>query len=230
MVRCQSMSRRGPAGARRAVEAPATAWTVLARSRSSSSSVTVRTTVRAVSRERSGMTPAEPDERADQVDVGLDRLHHLRLEQQLPQAEPVHRVGLHHLHDGGREVGADVAEPARHLRRGAAQPAAPVGVVQRLQGTVPRWSSSERHGPPPASPSPSGSWAASPRTSRQRISRSRDSCGRLTTAPPTRAAPPPGPRRAGRGRGRCRDEPVAGAAWRPSRATWLADVARSGGW
>ena len=57
--------------------------------------------------------PAEPDERADQTDVGLHGAHHLRLEQHLPQPEPLHRVALHDLHDRGREVGADVAEPAR---------------------------------------------------------------------------------------------------------------------
>ncbi len=61
MVRRQSTSRS--LGLRVRADrssAPATACTVFARSRSSSWSVTVRTTVRAVSRERSGMARPSP--------------------------------------------------------------------------------------------------------------------------------------------------------------------------
>jgi hypothetical protein len=60
----------------------------------------------------------EAEQRADQVHIRLDRLEHLRLEQQLPEVEPVDRVPLHDLHDGGREIGADIAQPARHPRGG----------------------------------------------------------------------------------------------------------------
>jgi hypothetical protein len=69
----------------------------------------------------------QAEQRAHQVHVGLDRLEHLRLKQQLPQVQPVDRVPLHHLHHGGRKVGADVAQPAGDLRGGRAQPGRPPG-------------------------------------------------------------------------------------------------------
>ena len=62
-----------------------------------------------------GHHPVQREQRADQVHVGLDRLQHLRLQQQPGQVEPLDRVGLHHLDDGGREVLPDVAEPAGHV-------------------------------------------------------------------------------------------------------------------
>ena len=41
------------------------------------------------------------------------------------------RIALHDLHHAGGKILADVAEPARHVRRRAAEPAAPIGVVER---------------------------------------------------------------------------------------------------
>ena len=70
--------------------------------------------------------PVQRQQRADQVHVGLDRLQHLRLQQQPGQVEPLDRVGLHHLHHRAREVLPDVAEPAGHPRRGRAQPGRPL--------------------------------------------------------------------------------------------------------
>ena len=86
---------------------------------------------------------------------GCDGLQQLGLEQQLAQAEPVHGVALHHLHDRGREVGADVAEPPRHPRSAAAQPGAPLAVVELAQrlvafGVVGAQPDVERRSPAPA--------------------------------------------------------------------------------
>ena len=64
----------------------------------------------------------EREQGADEVDVRLHRLQHLRLQQQRGQSEPVDGVALHDLDDGGREVRPDVAEPARDGRRRRPEP------------------------------------------------------------------------------------------------------------
>jgi hypothetical protein len=51
------------------------------------------------------------------MDVRLDRGQQLGLEEHLPQAEPLERVALQYLYDGGREELAHVAQPARDARR-----------------------------------------------------------------------------------------------------------------
>ena len=91
-------------------------------SRFSSSSTTLRTTARAVSLVVSGIALLSESRVPDQMHVRLHGLQHLRLQQQRGQAEPVDGVALHDLDDGGGEVRTDVAEPARHVGRGAAEP------------------------------------------------------------------------------------------------------------
>ncbi len=91
---------------------------------------------------------AEREQGADQMDVGFDRLQHLRLQQQGGEPEPVHRVALHDLDDGGRKVRTDVAEPAGHARGGCPEPRGticsapaarfPAAAVQRGQRSVHR--------------------------------------------------------------------------------------------
>ena len=105
--------------------APVSAARVRVASRFSSSATTLRTTARAVSLRGLGHRPVEREQRADQVDVRLDGLQHLRLQQQRGEAQPLDRVALHDLDDGAGEVRPDVAEPAGHVRRGAAEPRAP---------------------------------------------------------------------------------------------------------
>ena len=68
---------------------------------------------------------AEADQGRDEMDVGLQGLHQLRFEEERPDPEPVDRVALHDLDDGGRKVCADVAEPRRDPRRRPAQTGAP---------------------------------------------------------------------------------------------------------
>ncbi len=71
-------------------------------------------------------------QRRHEVDVGLDRRHHLGLEQQALHAEPLDRVLLHHAHDRAGKILADVAKPPRRVRRRCAEPAgARAGVVER---------------------------------------------------------------------------------------------------
>jgi hypothetical protein len=70
------------------------------------------------------------------VQVGLHLREQLRLQQQLPQPQTVDGVLLHDPYDGRWEVGPDVAEPARDVRRGPSQSAFPLPVVQRGQRLV----------------------------------------------------------------------------------------------
>lgn len=131
MVRFQSMSEALGRRVRAALlSAPLTAWTVSERSRSSR-----LVGDDADDRPRRGAGPlgddaAEPDERRDEVDVGLHGLHRLGLEERLGQPEAVHRVVLHDLHDRRREVAADVAEPPGHPWRGRPEAAAALAVVE----------------------------------------------------------------------------------------------------
>ena len=60
--------------------------------------------------------------------VGRDVVQHLGLEQQPVQPEPVDRVLLHDPHDAGREVRAQLPQPARDPRRRGAEPAALLAV------------------------------------------------------------------------------------------------------
>ncbi len=62
--------------------------------------------------------------------VRLDRVQHLRLEQQPGQAEPLDGVFLHDLNHADREERADVAEPAGDAGSGRAEPGVP------LRGTL----------------------------------------------------------------------------------------------
>jgi hypothetical protein len=59
----------------------------------------------------------EREQRADQVDVGLDRVEQLGFHQHPGDPQPLDRVALHHLDDGAREVLPDVAQPARDAWR-----------------------------------------------------------------------------------------------------------------
>ena len=62
-----------------------------------------------------GDRAGELQQGADEVHVRFDGLQQFGFEQQLPQTELLHRVPLHHLHDGRGEVLADVAEPPVQL-------------------------------------------------------------------------------------------------------------------
>ena len=125
MVAFQSMSRgRGRRVRVARLSAPVTAARVRLAIRRSISATTFPTTSRAVRRGRLRHHLVEADQGADQVDVGLHRVQQLGLEQHRGQVEPLDRVPLHHLHHAGREVGADVAQPAGHPRRRRAEPAA----------------------------------------------------------------------------------------------------------
>ena len=53
-------------------------------------------------------------EQRDQMQIGLNGTQHLRFEQQLTQVQPIDGIALQHLHHTGREVTADVAQPARY--------------------------------------------------------------------------------------------------------------------
>ena len=75
-----------------------------------------------------GQQLAHPDQRGHQIDVRFHRVQQFRLQQQLVQLQPLDRVPLHDLDDGGREVGADVAQPADHPRRGRAEAGRPFPV------------------------------------------------------------------------------------------------------
>jgi hypothetical protein len=92
-----------------------------------------------------GHYAVEAQQRTDQVHVGFHRFEQFRLQQQLRQVQPIDRIALHDLDDGGRKVIADVAEPARHLGRRATETARAfagcrgvVGVVQRRQRRIHR--------------------------------------------------------------------------------------------
>ena len=86
--------------------------------------------------------PRQRHQVGHQVHVRLHALQHLRLQQHVAQVQTLQRVLLHHLHHRAREVLADVAQPARHARRGVAPPPAPViaqtavVVVERAQRLV----------------------------------------------------------------------------------------------
>ena len=101
IVRSQSMSRcRGRSIRRGPVERAGHRGPGRARpSARSSSSTTLRDHLAARSPWSSPASPVEREQRADQVDVGLDRVQHLRLQQQPGQVEPLDRVALHDLHD-----------------------------------------------------------------------------------------------------------------------------------
>ena len=62
-------------------------------------------------------------QRADQVNIGLDRIEQLRLQQHRGEMQPLDGISLHHLDHAGRKVGPDVAEPAGDPRRGRAEAA-----------------------------------------------------------------------------------------------------------
>ncbi len=107
---------------------------------------------------------AQREQRRHQMHVRLDLLQHLRLQQHLRQVQALQRVLLHHP-DGGRgEVGADVAEPARHVGRRLAQPAGALVVVERLQyavhAQVLRRPAPDRPAPPTRRPARAASVAA----------------------------------------------------------------------
>ncbi len=129
------------------------------------SSTTWRTTRRATSPAGLGQRVAQAHQRRRQVHVGRDVLEHLGLEQQPVQAEPVDRVLLHDLHDPGREVRADLAQPARDRRRRPAQAAAAARRRPRPAHRRSRGRRRSRRTPVPSASSP-------PSTSRQRRSRS----------------------------------------------------------
>jgi hypothetical protein len=87
-----------------------------------------------------GDDAVEREQRADEVDVRLDGLEQLGLEQETVEVEPVDRVLLHDAHDRGREVLADVAEPAGDARGRRVEPCAARATallaVDRVQGLV----------------------------------------------------------------------------------------------
>ena len=134
IVRSQSMSRcRGRLIRAARLSAPVTAARVRWVTRRCRSSTTLRDDLAGGAPAGLRHHPAQREQRADQVDVGLDRVEHLRLQQQPLQAEPLDRVGLHDLHHRRREVPPDVAEPAGHPRRRRAEiAAAPAGRLARL--------------------------------------------------------------------------------------------------
>ena len=132
MVAFQSMSRsRGRRVRVARLTAPVTAARVWLAIRRSISATTLPTTSRAVRLVVSGITRLRLTRVADQVDVGLDRVQQLGLEQHRGQVEPLDRVPLHHLDHAGREVGADVTEPAGHPGRRRTEPAVPPLPVPR---------------------------------------------------------------------------------------------------
>ena len=110
---------------------------------------------------------AQREQRRHQMHVGVDLLQHLRLQQHLRQVQPLQRVLLHHAHRRRGEVGADVAEPARHVRRRAR----PARRSARCRRAPPARYPCHRSVPASAT-SPSLPAPAPPSTSRQRRSRS----------------------------------------------------------
>ena len=71
----------------------------------------------------------ELNEQRHHVNVGLNRLQHLRFEKQLLQVESLDRVALHNLHHRSRKVGPNIAKPAHHSRLRPSEPASPVAAT-----------------------------------------------------------------------------------------------------
>ena len=192
-----------------------------------------RPPARAVALVVSGMTRFRLSRVPTRCTSGSTAAEHLRLEQQLAQVQPVDRVALHDLHDRGREVGPDVAEPARDAsaRTRRARPTAvrpPAGrsgvaVVERGQRRVDRLVAAgqarARRGPP-AEPQPSSSrqrrqplGAASGAVAPARVRVcARSAAGRCQDQGDRARARPR--------RGAASSRPVAGRRARPRAAPW----------
>jgi hypothetical protein len=204
MVLFQSMSWcRGRLVRAARFSAPVTAWMVLARSRSSSSSGHLPDHRPGRLAGVLGDHPAEADQRTDKADVGLYCPQHLRLQEQLPQAQPVHGVRLHDLHHAGREVGPRMS-PSQRDTRGLEAPRPPRRRCSSPYRSSRAWSrrlsaaeSSTRLPFPSVTPSA----PCPPSTSRQRPSRLRPLLSGSVTPPrPIRdtgpsSGPPARPRR-----------------------------------
>ena len=223
MVRSQSISLwRGRRLRAARFRLPRTAWTVLLASRRSSSSTTLRTTWRGGLLGLLRDDAVERDQGRDEVDIGLDRLEHFGFEQHLLQAQALEGVLLHHAHDRGREVGADVAEPARHVRRGSAAKA-PLASRRRRARRAP----GPYPGPPRRGAPPSAFCASPPSTSRQRRRRLAFSSRSWST--PRMWASTGNPGRPGRWS--TPSLPGADGACRPLSCLTFSPIARrSGGW
>ena len=70
-----------------------------------------------------GDHPVKGDQGGHQGHVRLDGFEQLGFEEELAKTEPIHGVALHDSDDAGGEIGADVAEPTRHMGAEPPRPA-----------------------------------------------------------------------------------------------------------
>ena len=79
--------------------------------------------------------PAQRHERAHEVHVGLHRAQDFGLQQQLVQAQARHGILLHDGHHFSREIRPNVAQPAAHAGRRAAQAGLALALVAVVEGS-----------------------------------------------------------------------------------------------